>query len=191
MKRYFPGLAFLLAFPLLMVACEAPESETDAEAEPAAETSMEPAAESQAVDVAAVEQAIRDREDEWERAAMASVDSFAAFYTSDGVIMPPNAAPARGPAAIAEAIRPILDMLESISFDPVDITVAESGDMVVEQGRYTLGGTTPDGTAFDDEGSYLVVWTNQDGRWMVTHDMFNTDRPMEGGGEGGDEGGEM
>lgn len=179
MKRGSPWLAVLLAFPLMVVACEAPETEAEA----AAETSMEPASKSQTVDVAAVEQAIRDREDEWERAAMASVDSFATFYTSDGVIMVPNAAPARGAAAIAEAMGPTFDMLESISFEPVDITVAESGDMVVEQGRYTLAGTTPDGTAFDDEGSYLVVWTNQDGRWMVTHDIFNTDRPAEAGGE--------
>lgn len=186
MTRRSPKLAFLLAIPLMLTACEAPEAGTDTEAEPTSEAAMEPAAQSQAVDVAAVEQAIRDREAEWEQAAMASVDSFATFYTPDGVIMTPNAAPARGAAAIVEVMGPTFEMLESISFDPVDITVAENGDMVVEQGRYTLAGTTPDGTAFDDEGSYLVVWTNQDGRWMVTHDIFNTDRPMEGGDDGGE-----
>lgn len=183
MKRVAHGLALLLAVPLLLVACEAPEAETDMDAEPAGESAMDPAA-GPAVDVAAVEQAIRDREDEWERAAMVSVDSFAAFYTSDGVLMAPNAPPMQGPAAIVEGMGPMFETVDSIAFDPVAIDVAGSGDMVVEQGRYTLVGTTPDGAAFDDEGSYLVVWTNQGGQWLVTHDIFNSDRPAEGAGAG-------
>ena len=181
MKRHAPRLAFLLALPLLLVACEAPEAESDMDSE--AEAAMEPA-ESPMVDVAAIEQAIRDRETEWQAAAMVSADSFAAFYTSDGVLMAPNAPPMQGPAAIAEGMAPTFEVVESITFDPVAITVSESGDMAVEQGRYTLSGTLPDGTAMEDEGSYLVVWTNQDGRWMVTHDSFNTDRPAEGAGGG-------
>jgi ketosteroid isomerase-like protein len=184
MNRVPDGLALLLAIPLLLVGCEAPEAETDTDAEPAAESAMEPAAEAPVVDVAAVEQAIRDREDEWERAAMTSVDAFAAFYTADGVLMAPNAAPARGPAAVAAAMGPMFEMVDSIAFDPVSVEVAASGEMAVEQGRYTLTGTMPDGTPFDDEGSYLVVWTNQGGQWMVTHDIFNTDRPAEEAGSG-------
>ncbi|NIP82237.1 MAG: DUF4440 domain-containing protein [Gemmatimonadetes bacterium] len=179
MTRHPHRLALLLAVPLLLAGCEAPEPGTDAGAEPGAEA----ADTSPAVDVAAVEQAIRDREAEWEQAALVSADSFAAFYTSDGVLLAPNAPPMQGPAAIAEGMGPMLETVDGISFETVSIDVAASGDLAVEQGRYSLTGTAPDGTAFDDEGSYLVVWAKRDGVWMVTHDIFNTDRPAPGTGE--------
>ena len=177
MKRVPHGLAVLLAVALLPVACEAPEAETDAGAEPAMESA------SPAVDAAAVEQAIREREAEWARAAMASADSFASFYTSDGVLMAPNAPPMQGAAAIVEGMAPMFEILDSIAFETVGVDVAESGELAVEQGRYTLTGTTPDGAAMEDEGSYMVVWKRQDGQWMVARDIFNSDRPAAGGGE--------
>lgn len=182
MERAPHGLAFVLAVALLPAACEAPEAEPSADAEPAAESAaMEPAA--PAVDAAAVEQAIRDREAAWARAAMVSADSFASFYMSDAVVMAPDGPPMQGPAAIAEGMGPLIEIIDSIAFETVAVDVAESGELAVEQGRYTLTATTPDGAAMDDEGSYLVVWKQQDGQWMVARDIFNSDRPAEGGGE--------
>lgn len=161
----------ILLIPLLLAGC-AVETED-----------MGPdAAVDMAVDLAAEEQAIRDRVDAWERAANESAESFASFYASDGVLMAPNAPPAEGPQAIAQAMGPMFQAVQSVTFDPTDIEVARSGDLAVERGRYSLTGTTPDGSSFQDEGSYLVAWRKMDGQWMVTNDIFNTDRPMPEGG---------
>lgn len=167
MKGHFPVIPLLLALPLGVVGCEAPEPETEAE----------PAAEVATPDLAAEEQAIRDRVEAWEQAANESPEAFASFYTSEGVLMAPNAPVAVGPAAIVEAMGPTFEMVEDITFEPLDIQVAGSGDLAVERGRYTLAATAPDGSQLDDEGSYLVAWVKQDGQWMVAHDIFNSDRP--------------
>ena len=171
MKRVLPVV--LIAAAPLLVACE-PTAETRTEA--AAETgAAEPA-----VDAAAIEQEIRDRVEAWERAANESPEAFASFYAEDGVLMAPNAPPATGPAQIAESMAPMFGAVENITFEPIQIDIAASGDLAVERGRYSLTGTMQDGSTFEDEGSYLVAWENRDGQWMVTNDIFNSDRPAPG-----------
>ena len=54
--------------------------------------------------------------------------------------------------------------VESITFETTRVDVAESGDLAVERGRYTLSGAMPDGTAFDDEGKYLVASEKRGGQ---------------------------
>jgi len=170
MSTHAHRLTSMFAATLLLAACGQAETEVAAE----------PAAEEAAVDVAAIEQQIRDRVQAWQQAANTSAEAFASFYAQDGVLMPPNGPPAQGAAAITETMTPMMGMVENITFEPVDIRVAESGEMAVERGRYTLSGTMQDGSAFDDQGSYLVSWENQGGEWMVTNDIFNSDRPMPG-----------
>ncbi|MEX0893803.1 MAG: SgcJ/EcaC family oxidoreductase [Gemmatimonadota bacterium] len=160
-----------LLVPLTLFVLGACAAEPDADAALDQATTM--------VDLAAEEQAIRDRVAAWQDAANESPEAFAAFYASDGVLMPPNGPAAEGPAAIAEAMGPMFETVEEIAFEVVDITFAESGELAVERGRYTLAGTLPDGTSFDDAGSYLVAWQKQDGAWMVLYDIFNSDRPAQ------------
>lgn len=172
MTRLTPRLVLFATLALLVGACVPETDMEEADASADATPGMTAAA-----DVAAEEQAIRDRVAAWERAANESPEAFAAFYTDDGVLMAPNAPPAEGPAAIAELMGGMMGSVENITFEPLSIDIADSGDLAVELGRYTLRGTGPDGTAFDDEGSYVVGWEKENGQWMVIADIFNTDRP--------------
>lgn len=169
-----------LAVPLILSGCEV---ETDGGAE--SETGIPATAEARArsTDLDAEEQAIRARVQAWQEAANTSAEAFASFYAPDGVLMAPNAPAAEGPDAIARAMAPVLETVDEIRFEPITIEVAASGDLAVERGRYVLAGTAPDGTAFDDEGSYLVAWEKHGGQWMVLQDIFNSDRPAPGGEE--------
>jgi len=160
-----------LLVPLAAIVLGACATEPDPDAALDQDTTM--------VDLAAEEQAIRDRVAAWQDAANESPEAFAAFYASDGVLMPPNGPAAEGPEAIAAAMGPMFETVEAIAFEVVDITLAESGELAVERGRYTLTGTMPDGTGFDDAGSYLVAWQKQNGVWMVLQDIFNSDRPAQ------------
>lgn len=149
-------------------------------AEPEAGATLEE--DSLTVNLGAEEQAIRDRVAAWQTAAGESAEAFAAFYAPDGVLLAPNAPPAEGRDAVVATMAPMMEMVEDIRFEVVDIVLAESGELAVERGRYTLSGTMPDGTAWDDEGSYIVAWQKQDGEWWVIRDIFNTDRPADGAG---------
>lgn len=128
-------------------------------------------------DVAAVEQAIRDRVAAWQAAANESPEAFASFYTEDGILMAPNAPPAQGRQAIAELMAPTFAQIDDITFTPLQITAARSGELAAERGRYDLRGTAPDGTTFEDQGSYVVVWRLEGDQWLVINDVFNSDRP--------------
>jgi uncharacterized protein (TIGR02246 family) len=161
-----PARRVLIAAAALLVSACAPDTDTPP-----------PADQPAAVDLGAEEQAIRARVTAWQAAANESAEAFASFYTEDGVLMAPNAPPAQGRQAIAELMAPQFGAIENITFEPLQITIASSGDLAVERGRYTLRGTLPDSTTFDDEGSYLVAWQKRNGEWQVVNDIFNTDRP--------------
>lgn len=57
----------------------------------------------------------------------------------------------------------------SVSWEPQAVFVSSSGDMAYDYGRART--TLADGTVV--EGSYLVVWTKEDGEWKVAADIFN------------------
>jgi uncharacterized protein (TIGR02246 family) len=158
----------LLVTPLLLAAC-APEPADDAAVAPAG-----------AVDLAAEEQAIRARVMAWESAANQSGEAFASFYVEDGIVMPPNEEPVQGRQGITDIMGPALASFDTITFEPLQITIAASGDLAVERGRYALRGTAADSTTFEDAGAYLVAWRKVNGEWMVINDMFHSSQPAAG-----------
>ena len=97
-----------------------------------------------------------------------------ALYAEDAVLMPPNALPARGSAAIKEAIAK--DIAESkkagVAFvlgtnDEVGI----SGDMAWHSGAYFVMDKANKPV---DTGKYLEVWERKGGKWRVTRDIWNS-----------------
>jgi ketosteroid isomerase-like protein len=126
------------------------------------------------VDLAAEETAIRARVTEWNGFLQAKNDSaITALYGDRGALMPANMPKITG----AAAMRPFWGQLGTMNVDlkltTVSVTVAQSGDLAVEEGTYTfdLPGTPT------DTGKYLVVWGKQDGKWMVAQDIWNSDMP--------------
>lgn len=92
---------------------------------------------------------------------------FMALYAEDAVLMAPNLPAFAGRAAIQQFWG---GMLAAGATD-VDLIVDDiqiSGDIAVERGHFEV--TKP----FRDSGKYVVVWRNRGGKWLITHDIFNS-----------------
>ena len=102
-----------------------------------------------------------------------------ALYTSNGLLLPPNAAPVEGPSAIIEVWKswgelPNVDFV----FGANRIEVSASGDLAYDYGWYKFAFDTDNGR-FMDEGKYVVVWQKVGGVWKVAADIFNTNMPAQ------------
>ena len=101
------------------------------------------------------------------------VEGIAALLAEDSVLLTPGQSPVVGRDSVIEATRALLaaDAADglSVSWEPQAAFISSSGDMAYDYGRATT--TLADGTVV--EGSYLVVWTKEDGEWKVAADIFN------------------
>lgn len=124
------------------------------------------------VDLAAEEQAIRNRSGEW----MNYVNSKDAASIANGIFAPDailisDEKAYRGSAEILAAteaqIKAMPDALVSWTSDKV--RVADSGDLAVEFGSFTVD---PDGEGKKPArlGSFATTWSKVDGQWRVTSD---------------------
>lgn len=108
-------------------------------------------------------------------AAIAAADSvtMASFYTSDAKVMPSNMPSCSGTAAITHFASEAFKMgIKNIKFDILDVWGGK--EMVGEEGMYTI---TDDKGATIDKGKYLVFWKQEDGKWKLFRDIFNSDNP--------------
>src|SRR5213082_2217692 len=126
------------------------------------------------------EQALRDADAAWSKAAGSKdVDKTDSYYSDDATVLPPNA-----PAATTkEAIRKIWqNMLASpgfvISWKATKVKVAKSGDLGFVSGTYELTMNDASGKPVIDRGKYVEVWQKQaDGKWKCGTDTWNSDLP--------------
>jgi ketosteroid isomerase-like protein len=131
-----------------------------------------------AAEPSAIEQTLRDLDDQWSKAAGAKdVDKTVSYYSEDAVVMPPNAAS----ATTKEAIRALWkDLLTdaNISWKTKNVEVAQSGDLAFSSGAYEVTLNDPTGKPVNDRGKFLEVWKKQaDGKWKCTMDIWNSDLP--------------
>ena len=101
--------------------------------------------------------------------------AFAAFYTPDGIMMPPNAEPSAGRQAIEESFAADFSTNPpSLKLTTADVEV--HGDTAIESGNYSISFTPPgQEEAIEDHGKYLVVWKKQsDGSWKLHRDIWNS-----------------
>lgn len=125
-----------------------------------------------------VEQAVRDADDQWSKAAtMKDVDKTVSFYSSDATVLPPNSPAVTTKEEIYKLWKNFLDSLSAISWKTTRVEAATSGDLAFLSGTYEMTGK--DGTK--DRGKYLEVFKKQgDGSWKCTADMFSSDLPPKG-----------
>ena len=126
------------------------------------------------VDPAAARDTLMDLEREWSALyGQGDADGIAALLADESVLLAPGRPPAVGRDSVTAATRALLAAEAadgvSVSWEPVDAVVSPSGDMAYDWGRATT--TLADGSVV--EGSYLVVWTREDGEWKVAADLFN------------------
>ncbi len=128
-------------------------------------------------------QAIDAANAQWPRlTSTGHADSIAEFYVEDAVLMPPNMATIRG----KEAVRAFFATINTIDPRPTltlrAVTVVASGAVAVETGRwhwaFPAGATLPPGTPAVDSGKYIVRWAQQNGKWLIADDVWNSDVPL-------------
>jgi ketosteroid isomerase-like protein len=129
---------------------------------------------------AKLEQALRDADEQWSKAAgTKDVDKIVSYYADDAVVMPPNGPAANTKDAVRKFWTDLANMSgSSISWKPTKVEVAKSGDIGFVSGTYEFTMNDVSGKPVTDKGKYLVVWERQsDGKWKCGADMWNSDMP--------------
>jgi ketosteroid isomerase-like protein len=126
------------------------------------------------------EQALREADDAWSKAAASKdLDKTVSYYSADAIVLPPNVPI----ATTKEAIKKIWgDMFASpgfvISWKATKVEVAKSGDLGFVSGTYELTMNDASGKPVTDKGKYVEVWEKQaDGKWKCGTDTWNSDLP--------------
>lgn len=117
---------------------------------------------------------LKAMEGEWQAGFDArDAAAIAAVYADNSAVLPPNGTAVRGRAAV-EAFWAEF-MSSGIGGEINDTEVYASGDLGYKVGSYVI--TDPGGTTID-VGKYIEVWRHVNGKWQMTHDIFNSDMPM-------------
>lgn len=136
-----------------------------------------PAADTRAADEAAIKAA----DEEWAAAAARNdLEATLSFYSSDAVLLAPNAPIATTPKAVRESWAGLLGPNTAVSWKATKIEVAKSGDLAYLYGTYQLTIKDPKGgPGVNDTGKILEVWKKQaDGKWKCAVDTYNSDIPL-------------
>lgn len=128
--------------------------------------------------------AVKDADMKWSQAAqahdLAAVDS---YYADDAAVLPANAEMITNKAGASKFWMDHLTKNVDVSWTPMYVEAAKSGDMVYDLGSYTMI-TRPakgKGATVTDHGKYMAVWKKQaDGSWKAEADAWNTDLPAAG-----------
>jgi ketosteroid isomerase-like protein len=129
---------------------------------------------------ASAKQAIDAANAQWARlTSTGHADSIAEFFTADAIIMPPNMATMKG----KDAIRTFFATLNTMDPKPTLTVRADAvhgaGAMAMERGRwhwvYPAGATLPPGMPGVDSGKYVVHWMQQNGKWLMVDQIWNSD----------------
>ncbi len=117
---------------------------------------------------------LKAMQDVWQSAFDArDAAALAAIYAEDGELMPPNSNTVIGRAAIEANLT---DSLASgISIGLKDTEVYAHGDVGYKVGTYTVSDA---GGATIDEGKYVEVWRQVDGKWQLHRDIWNSNLPL-------------
>ena len=130
-------------------------------------------------------EAIRQADLAWVEAQAADgLEGTMSFYVDDGIMLPPNM-----PMAIGkEAIRKASEALgigapgSSVTWQPMQIEVARSGDIGYAIGTFEGFSVNEAGNPVRTKGKYVEIWKKQaDGTWMIAADMFSPDSPPNSG----------
>ena len=164
-------IAAVFATALLATGCQ--KHEEQAKEQP----KEEPKAAAPAVDLAAEEQAIRDRSAEWMNFANAhDAASITKNFSPDAITIYDGRV-RRGAAEVQTGLeQDAKDRPNAVvAWSTTRVKVAASGDLAYETGNITLD---PDGAAGkkpSTNGTYVTVWEKVDGAWRVAADAGTDD----------------
>lgn len=109
-----------------------------------------------------------------------NVDQVAAIYAEDAVLLPPNAPPVKGRAAIREFWNGLLQAYAVVITVGTD-RIEGRGDLAYVVGHYRFE-TTPKAKGTPamppEDGKFLEVFKRQpDGQWRYAVDMYSSNAP--------------
>lgn len=154
MRKLFSGAALLA----LLAACNAPEADKPAAEKTANMDSVKTA-------IAAANTAFG------EAAARGDSAAIAAIYHSQAQVYPPEMA-----ATDKSGMGAMTRQLPAMGVKKFTLTTNEvlnGGEYMIENGTYAFG----DSTNTFDKGKYIAVWKEEDGKWKLYRDMWNSNAP--------------
>jgi ketosteroid isomerase-like protein len=97
--------------------------------------------------------------------------AFSEFMAADGKLLGAAEDPVAGTEAIA-ALMASLPAGAELSWAPIEAVVADSGELGVTWGEYSLTVPGENGATIEETGRYLTVWRkDESGRWRGVYDI--------------------
>ncbi len=117
---------------------------------------------------------IRKADDAFEKNfSQGNAAGLAELYTNDGMLLPPGSDFVKGREAIRDFWQGVINLgIKEAKVNILDVEL--QGDVVIEVGQYQLIGA---GGEAIDQGKYIVIWKQEEGRWKLHRDTWNTNRP--------------
>jgi ketosteroid isomerase-like protein len=125
------------------------------------------------------EQALRDLDAQWSKAATAKdVDKTISFYSDDANVLPPNATIVTTKAGIRKTWKELMDLPGfAISWKADKVEVAKSGEIGFVSGTYEVTFNDASGKPTVEHGKYVEVFEKKSGSWKCGVDIWNSDAP--------------
>lgn len=99
--------------------------------------------------------------------------AFVNLYTSDGCMYPPNMPTVCGPAAVTAFFNEgSKGGIKNIALTTEEVLGGKDG--VVEMGKYEV--FVADNVSVE-KGKYIVMWKEENGKWKMHRDSWNSDTP--------------
>lgn len=99
----------------------------------------------------------------------------AAFYTDNGMVMPPNSELFEGRQQVEEFWKATMGMgIMAVQLETREIE--QCNDMAFEMGQAILLG---EDDMELDRAKYIVVWKRENGTWKLHRDIFNSNRALQ------------
>jgi ketosteroid isomerase-like protein len=132
-----------------------------------------------AICAASEEQALRDLDAEWSKAAAAKdLDKTVSYYSDDATALPPNAPVATNKEAIRKIWKEFMELPGfGISWKATKVEVAKSGEIGFVSGTYEVTFKDNNGKPMTERGKYLEVFEKKNGAWKCGADIWNSDTP--------------
>jgi uncharacterized protein (TIGR02246 family) len=167
--------AGLFALSAVVAGCVRKDTDEKSEESGKAMANATPAA---PVDTKAAEAEIRKGDEDFFSAANArNANAIAALYSNDAVSMPENSPPLVGHDAILKYNQDFVKLPKlAITGESETIRFSDDGTMAYATGKYSVSYVDAKGHTIKDEGKYLNVLKNVDGKWKVIVDAFSSNR---------------
>jgi len=134
------------------------------------------------VDTKAIETTVKNADAQVLKAATAhDLTTLLTFYADDAVSLPANEELLTNRSEMQKSWAERLTPGVSVSWTPMYVEAAKSGDLAYILGSYTMSTKVAKGKPITDKGKYLAIWKKQpDGSWKVEADTWNSDLPLKG-----------